>query len=496
MLRAAGLRVVARQHRQLKLEFRWNSLDCIQLIQQQQHHQHNNSGNNNTMTEISQQSGSAPSQQELQKRAERLRIGSVELLLRNCIDVEENIADVDTRVLEIAVLDARLLDGVDKELLAKAEELLEEAKAFEEGLNDIEPPHVLLDKLFDAVSDGNAAVVESCLDANAGTHKQLDIDVADHEGNTTMSEAACYNEIEILKLCLERGAHVDAQNDLGRTPLWRACYNGHLEAIRILLEHGADPSIPTNMGEIAGRYGTNESKALIADWDAEKTVEIRRRRSVQTWTRSSNSTKSAAPSSAKASAPPKDEIADAAALIPEEEPNWPIKIGLRDLQISLTTAHTFGKVPLIVSNGSEVPRRFLLYACEGMIDAKQLIAEVFIKKEKSLEEIQDELKETLLSAMETHGVGLGLHIRMSDSACDFKEMFCCAGKFPAEVFGGAARWHEDEIKKHFSDPKIIKQPDFKLIISTDFGMEDAVQHLASKLPFFEEMAMIQIEEEG
>lgn len=47
--------------------------------------------------------------------------------------------------------------------------------------------------------------------------------------------------------------------------------------------------------------------------------------------------------------------------------------------------------------------------------------------------------------METHGVGVSLHIRMGDSACDLQR-FCGDGMFPAEVFGGPQRWSNEEAR--------------------------------------------------
>lgn len=150
------------------------------------------------------------------------------------------------------------------------------------------------------------------------------------------------------------------------------------------------------------------------------------------------------------------------------------------------------KVGLVVANGLEEVERYLLYSCEGLIDGKQLIGEVFIKKNQSLEEAKEMLRDLLLrlvwepdhkrshtfffitarldifacqvrfrncrldnvfdgfldwlrSSMETHGVGVSLHIRMGDSACDLQR-FCGDGMFPAEVFGGPQRWSNEEAR--------------------------------------------------
>eukprot|EP00435_Cladocopium_sp_Y103_P028544 s709_g7.t1 len=164
-----------------------------------------------------------------------------------------------------------------------------------------------------------------------------------------------------------------------------------------------------------------------------------------------------------------------------EEPPWPLKVGLRELPLALSAAHDFGKVGLVVANGLEEVERYLLYSCEGLIDGKQLIGEVFIKKNQSLEEAKEMLRDLLLSSMETHGVGVSLHIRMGDSACDLQR-FCADSMFPAQVFGGPQRWSNEEVLRHFPHSGISLQKDFQLVISTRFNLEDCRLHLADKIP--------------
>ena len=82
---------------------------------------------------------------------------------------------------------------------------------------------------------------------------RLPVDVVDEDGNTPLSEAACYGEVELVEFFLSRGAHPDSRNELGRTPIWRACYNGHFEIVKLLLENGADKSIASNTGEEPGK---------------------------------------------------------------------------------------------------------------------------------------------------------------------------------------------------------------------------------------------------
>eukprot|EP00438_Fugacium_kawagutii_P028359 Skav219254 [mRNA] locus=scaffold1242:325652:347129:+ [translate_table: standard] len=279
-------------------------------------------------------------------------------------------AELDIQVLEAAI-------RVDEELLAEAEQILAMAQ-YSGG----EKPEVLKERLFNAVNDGELSVAKACLDANSESPVRLPVDVVDEDGNTPLSEAACYGEIELVEFFLSRGAHPDSRNELGRTPIWRACYNGHFEV----------------------NDGHKRHKNLVGRDD---------------------------------------------------------EIGFRELSLALSAAHDLGKVALVVANGLEEVERYLHYACEGLIDGKQLIGEVFIKKNQSLEEAKEMLRDLLLSAMETHGVGVSLHLRMGDSACDIQR-FCADSLFPAEVFGGPRRWTNEEVLRHFPHSGISLQNDFQL----------------------------------
>lgn len=139
--------------------------------------------------------------------------------------------------------------GIDEDLLAEAQQVVDVAQC--NGL--AEKPEVLKERLFNAVNDGELSVAKACLDANAETPVRLPVDVVDEDGNTPLSEAACYGEVELVGFFLSRGAHPDSRNELGRTPIWRACYNGHFEIVKLLLENGADKSIASNTGEEPGK---------------------------------------------------------------------------------------------------------------------------------------------------------------------------------------------------------------------------------------------------
>jgi ankyrin repeat protein len=62
----------------------------------------------------------------------------------------------------------------------------------------------------------------------------------------------------VARLLLERGADVNAQNQLGWTPLHRASFFGALEVVRLLLEHGADIEPKENDGKTALQVAAEE----------------------------------------------------------------------------------------------------------------------------------------------------------------------------------------------------------------------------------------------
>ena len=67
---------------------------------------------------------------------------------------------------------------------------------------------------------------------------------------TALHFAARDGRPEIVKLLLENGAEVDAQDCFGDTPLWRAVVNfrGDNKTIHVLLSFGADKNIPNKSG--------------------------------------------------------------------------------------------------------------------------------------------------------------------------------------------------------------------------------------------------------
>jgi ankyrin repeat protein len=63
----------------------------------------------------------------------------------------------------------------------------------------------------------------------------------DGRGDQPIHHAARNGDTEIVRLLIEHGADVNAQNPRGHTVLYCAGGHGHLETLQLLLDNGADP---------------------------------------------------------------------------------------------------------------------------------------------------------------------------------------------------------------------------------------------------------------
>jgi ankyrin repeat protein len=94
-----------------------------------------------------------------------------------------------------------------------------------------------------AASDGKVEIVRLLLDR--GAH----IDRGDGWDFTPLEAAATNNQIAVMELLVSRGAVV---NDFGdgknSYSLWRAAVDGKVSAVKWLLAHGANPNTVTNDG--------------------------------------------------------------------------------------------------------------------------------------------------------------------------------------------------------------------------------------------------------
>lgn len=76
----------------------------------------------------------------------------------------------------------------------------------------------------------------------------LNVNLANHKGNTLLMLASYNNSIKCTKLLLENGAEVDKKNDKNQTPLAGACFKGYIDIVNLLIEYGADVDADNGMG--------------------------------------------------------------------------------------------------------------------------------------------------------------------------------------------------------------------------------------------------------
>ena len=120
-----------------------------------------------------------------------------------------------------------------------------------------------------AAENGDLVGMRSLLD------KGIHVDSEDDRGSTPLYKASTFNRASIIKELLARGANVNHQNMDGNTPLIVACFAGSAEATKLLLNAGADINLKDNNGKTAldvacqrsrGASGRPECAEAIEDW--------------------------------------------------------------------------------------------------------------------------------------------------------------------------------------------------------------------------------------
>ncbi len=103
------------------------------------------------------------------------------------------------------------------------------------------PGQSLEDKLFFAVSDINK--VRELLEQGADVN-------GDNCWHTPalVSAARCQQNLDVIRLLIERGANVNAKDKDGNTALMMAVKNGYLDKIQLLIANGADVNARDNKG--------------------------------------------------------------------------------------------------------------------------------------------------------------------------------------------------------------------------------------------------------
>ena len=102
----------------------------------------------------------------------------------------------------------------------------------------------------------------------------LDIHKTGKEGATLLISAAKIGSVEVVKLCLERGAEVDQSMEDGLTALMSAALSGHVDVVRTLLENGAKVDLRNTHGDtalhIAISNGYTEMEDILEQYGANR----------------------------------------------------------------------------------------------------------------------------------------------------------------------------------------------------------------------------------
>jgi ankyrin repeat protein len=110
---------------------------------------------------------------------------------------------------------------------------------------------------YDGVEEIDKALLYTAQSNKYGLIKDLlkvpniNINVADANGNTALHHAARNGDIQVVELLVNRGADVDIQDQGGNTALHLAAANGNVEVVELLVNRGADINIQNLNGQIA-----------------------------------------------------------------------------------------------------------------------------------------------------------------------------------------------------------------------------------------------------
>ena len=128
----------------------------------------------------------------------------------------------------------------------------------------IEIDRELVDRFTQAARTGDASKVVVMVEGG------MPVDIAGGDGRTALAIAACYNQTDVVRCLLDKGANVNKQDLLGMTALHWASYNNHTDVMRMLLQHGARIGIRDYEGdtpiELARTYHNKEAFDLLEQY--------------------------------------------------------------------------------------------------------------------------------------------------------------------------------------------------------------------------------------
>ena len=129
-------------------------------------------------------------------------------------------------------------------------------------------------ELMAAVSGENIESVKLSLERGA------DINLQDRDGCTALLMAARINNIEMVELLLERGADINLQDKYGDTAFFEALLNKNIEMVELLLKRDADINFKNNYGVtallVAARINKNiEMVELLLERGADVNLQVK-----------------------------------------------------------------------------------------------------------------------------------------------------------------------------------------------------------------------------
>lgn len=186
---------------------------------------------------------------------------------------------------------------------------------------------------------------------------------------------------------------------------------------------------------------------------------------------------------------------------PEEPPpEYPIKVHFTEISTQGAEAARWGRTVLFVCNGhAHEVDTFFGYQSVSLIDAKYILNKVSVTKEITVEKMQEDLRHRLVTAMK---FGQPVHIRMERSAVPFKGRYCAPELFPEFVFKNKLFHDEAHHKQVIRESDLADWPGafpgrmkdgVYSFVTTDFDMESAHEFLPEVLPYFGEMAIVEVD---
>lgn len=106
----------------------------------------------------------------------------------------------------------------------------------------------------------------------------IDVNATQGDGSTALHWAVYWDNLELARTLLDKGADVEAATRLGATPLYLAAVNGNAALLRLLLDAGADAKATVLQNEetplmFAARAGSVEAVQVLAEAGADLDAE-------------------------------------------------------------------------------------------------------------------------------------------------------------------------------------------------------------------------------